>query len=166
LDELIKAEGDRAAKLDDKAGKISAVLAVALAIGGTFGVSLVEKVSLSLLRTSMRIALLLAIIYILMGGWLALFSGNSAKPEGGYGPDWEARLSKEKSMDKQPRVEALVNFEIANLIRNNNISGALQCIRNGAALFFFVLLLAVADPMIPICIGLYENVISLIHCGR
>jgi hypothetical protein len=164
LDDLVKAESERAAQLDDKAGKIGAVLALALTIGGAFGVSLIEQMSLLQLKQPVRIMLLLAIIYILMGGWLALFSGNSAKPQGDYGPDWEAELSAERACDKRPRVAVLVSFELTNLIRNNNISGALQCVRNGAALFFIVLALAAADPLIPVCIRACERATDLLRC--
>ncbi|MGO9606562.1 MAG: hypothetical protein ACLQAT_24755 [Candidatus Binataceae bacterium] len=163
LDELIGAESGRALKLDEKAGKISAVLALALTIGGSFGISLIEKVSTLQLRVPMRFALLISVMYMIAGGSLAFFSGSAAKPHGGYGPDWEALLSGNRNQDKQPRVEALVDFENANLIRNNDISGALSCIRNGMLVFFLVLLLAVADPLVPVFIKVWAWSIGLLR---
>jgi hypothetical protein len=149
LDELIKAESDRAAKLDDKAGKISAVLVLALTIGGAFGTSLIDTVSRPKCKAPMRFGLLLSVVYILLGGWLAFRSGSAAKPQGGYGPDWETLLSGNSSQNKEPRVEALVSFEFANLISNNNISGALDCVRNGIVIFFVLLLVVLLDRICP-----------------
>ncbi|MEI7876163.1 MAG: hypothetical protein WCK95_28890, partial [Alphaproteobacteria bacterium] len=73
-----------------------------------------------------------SMIYIMVGGFWALLSGSSAKAQSGYGPDWEVEIADAKDEPKQPRVKALISFELQNLMRNNDLSGALDCIRNGA----------------------------------
>jgi hypothetical protein len=166
LDDLIQTERDRASKLDDKATKITAVLAIALTIGSSFGKSIVDKVSTPELRISVQFGLFLSMMYIVLGGWLGLFSGISAKPQRGYGPDWEVQLSQDNSASKQPRIEALIHFETANLIRSNDISGALQCVRNGVIIFFAVMLLAVTDPLIPSLVHFFAIAKAWLHCSR
>jgi hypothetical protein len=146
LDRLVKSERERASKLDSKAAGIAAVLVVALTVGGTFAAALVDKISTPSIKTLAQLGLLLSASYILLGGWLGLFNGLAAKPQRGYGPDWEAGLSEDPA-NKGPRVEALIDFEIANILRNNNIYGALLCVGNGIVMFFAFVLLAFADGL-------------------
>jgi len=162
LDELIKAEHERADKLEDKAARITAVLALALTIGGTLGISLVGEVSISWLQLALKISLYMSMFYLLIAGWSALFSGSAARPRGGYGPDWEAQLAYRRVEDKQLRVQALVEFEFNNLLLNNDIYGALVCVRNGAFIFFVVLVIASVDALAPAMHDLWNEMLRFV----
>jgi|HubBroStandDraft_6_1064221.scaffolds.fasta_scaffold630396_1 hypothetical protein len=149
LDELLIAERERARRLEGKAVNISATLALAVTIGSSFAKALTDSVPLPHMKMLMQCGLLISMTYFILGAAYG-FSGISTKPHSGYGPDWEAQLIDDHAMDKGPRVEALVNYELANLIRNNDISGALECIRNGTIFLFAVIFLRFAEPFAPL----------------
>ena len=147
LDALIQTERERAKAIDEKAAKVTTVLAIGLTIGSTFAKSISDTVSIPILKTIVQLGLFIAMLYIVAGGLIGLMSGSLPKPQGGYGPDWEVDLVRAKRAPKRPRIDVLVEFEITNLIRNNDVSTALLCVRNGAIAFSIVVLLAEADPL-------------------
>ena len=141
LDELLQSEDARAKKLEEKAGKITVVIAVALTIGSTFAKVVIDGVPDGSVKAIAQGALLVSMAFIVLGGFWALFSGMSAKAQRGYGPTWEVELLRAKATPKRPRVEALVLFELQNIMRNNDIAGALGCVRNGVVFFAIAMVL-------------------------
>lgn len=149
LDDLIKAEGERATKIEDKAAKITGVLAVSLTISTAFGKSILDSSSLEWVGVIVRGCLLVSTAYLMLGGWIGLHVGSSPKWRGGYGPDWAVQLIQEQAEPKTPRVDVLVHYEINNILRNNDVSGALSCIRNGFIAFSIAIALVIVEPLLP-----------------
>lgn len=153
LDDLIKAESERATTIEDKAAKITGVLALSLTIGTAVGKSILDSSSLEWVGVIVRVCLLASTAYLLFGGWIGLRVGSGPTRRGGYGPDWEVQLIQEQAVPETPRVEVLVNYEINNILRNNHVSGALYCIRNGLIAFSIAFALAIVEPFLTHPVG-------------
>lgn len=149
LDGLIKAESERATTIEDKAAKITGVLAVSLTIGTAFGKSILDSLSIEWVGDIVRGCLLVSTAYLLFGGWIGLRVGTGPTKRGGYGPDWEVQLIQEQAEPKTPRVDVLVHYEISNLLRTNDVTGALFCIRNGFIVFSIAIALVIVEPLLP-----------------
>jgi hypothetical protein len=148
LDELIKDEHDRAKSFDDKAAKITAVLAIALTIGSTFAKSIVDEVARPSLKLGVRGGLIISMLYIVAGGWIGFVGGTKPRREIGYGADWEVLLKKNKSDTKRRKIDALARFEQINLLKSNEIDGALSCVRNGIVILTSTLLTVISESLL------------------
>lgn len=145
LQRLLREEDARASALEDKSAKVSVVLGIGLTIGGTIGKSLADGVSIPWLRIAVFVGLLIAMLYLLWGGWLAFRSGMTAKPRMAIGADWAVEAQKKR---KSSRIAALIHFEKTNLIRNNDISVAVDCVRNGLIVFAAVVVMVLSAPLL------------------
>jgi hypothetical protein len=161
LDKLLISERERAKSLEDKAGKLTAVLAVAFTIGGTFGKSFVEDIAPSGVKNVIRIGLLISMGFLLWGGLHGLIRGTATREQMGYGPDWELQLLKSPNK-KRARAEALVHFELANILRSNDVAVALACVRNSGIMFSVTVMYAFVAP---IAESIYTWLTSLVR-GR
>jgi hypothetical protein len=148
LDDLIFKERARASAIEDKATRVTAVLAIALTIGGTLAKPMIDNINGPHLKMIVQIGMPVAMAYLVTGGLVGLFSGSRARRQSGYGPDWEVELQNADLLPKGLRVRTLIEFEISNLMRTNELSAALSCVRNGFICFFIATAAATIDPLI------------------
>lgn len=145
LDKLLEREQQRAKAIEDKTAKLTAIFAVALTIGTTFSATLAANFG-GALKTWWGLALVLACLYIFLGGWISL-DGMANRAIFGYGPDWELAVKKSKA-PKALRVDALARWEVSNTRLALLNTAAIQCVRNGFLLFFIGTMLALSQPFI------------------
>ena len=133
--ERLKEERARAAALDEKTFKLTLSLAIGLTIVGTAITALIEKVPSPIGKLGIAIGLAIAIIYILLGGLLALGAMRTL-PAYGYGTRFA--LAQSAGATVPPLADALARQETVNQRRHLRNEAAQQMLRNG----FLVLLVA------------------------
>lgn len=137
---FLAADGARAKELDEKLQKLTAVLSVAVTVGGLVSQTLLGGVTASWLKTVIAITFLLAELYLVVGVVVG-FDGLRPRPRYGYGPGF-LRLMAEGGKAKQDELVRAANGSLRdNMIRANQVSAAATAIRNGVLLFAFAVVL-------------------------
>lgn len=137
---FLAAEGARAKELDEKLQKMTAVLSVAVTVGGLVGQTLLGGVTASWLKTAIAITFLIAELYLVIGVMVG-FDGLRPRPRYGYGPGF-LRLMAAGGKAKQDELVRAANGSLRdNMIRGNQASAAATAIRNGVLVFAFAVIL-------------------------
>lgn len=137
---FLAADGVRAKELDEKLQKLTAVLSVAVTVGGLVGQTLLGGVTASWLKTAIAITFLIAELYLVVGVVVG-FDGLRPRPRYGYGPGF-LRLMAEGGKAKQDELVRAANGSLRdNMIRANQASAAATAIRNGVLVFAFAIVL-------------------------
>lgn len=137
---FLAADGARAKELDEKLQKLTAVLSVAVTVGGLVGQTLLGGVTASWLKTAIAITFLVAELYLVVGVVVG-FDGLRPRPRYGYGPGF-LRLMAAGGKAKQDELVRAANGSLRdNMIRANQASAAATAIRNGVLVFAFAVVL-------------------------
>jgi hypothetical protein len=137
---FLAADGARAKELDEKLQKLTAVLSVAVTVGGLVGQTLLGGVTASWLKTAIAITFLVAELYLVVGVVVG-FDGLRPRPRYGYGPAF-LRLMAAGGKAKQDELVRAANGSLRdNMIRANQASAAATAIRNGVLVFAFAVVL-------------------------
>ena len=137
---FLAADGARAKELDEKLQKLTAVLSVAVTVGGLVGQTLLGGVTESWLKTAIAITFLVAELYLVVGVVVG-FDGLRPRPRYGYGPGF-LRLMAAGGKAKQDELVRSANGSLRdNMIRANQASAAASAIRNGVLVFAFAVVL-------------------------
>ncbi len=137
---FLAADGARAKELDEKLQKLTAVLSVAVTVGGLVGQTLLGGVTASRLKTAIAITFLVAELYLVVGVVVG-FDGLRPRPRYGYGPGF-LRLMAAGGKVKQDELVRAANGSLRdNMIRANQASAAASAIRNGVLVFAFAVVL-------------------------
>ena len=147
LADRLKEEHERARNLDEKTTKMTLAFGLALPILGAAAI-LTAHLSKYFALTE-TIGVVVSVIYILIGGLLAL-SGLRVAQTFGYGTKFRAE-KKSAGDPLQYLVEQLLRQETQNTIRQIRNEAAFQCLRNGfgafgVSLLFYILALYSAQP--------------------
>lgn len=147
-DELLKQldlEWERAKFLDDKLFKLTTALSVAVTAGGALAKTLMASVA-GWALSGWVFALLLYAIILLFTGAIMGFSGLRPKARPGYGVDFALRIQRPSRPAKLEIADALLSYELTNMLRANEASAANVAIRNGVLAFATALLIALFAP--------------------
>lgn len=140
---FLAADGARAKELDEKLQKLTAVLSVAVTVGGLVGQTLLGGVTASWLKTAIAITFLVAELYLVVGVMVG-FDGLRPRPRYGYGPGF-LRLMAAGGKAKQDELIRAANGSLRdNMIRANQASAAASAIRNGVLVFAFAVVLGLS----------------------
>lgn len=139
LEKRILEEHERAKLLDEKTFKMTLSLALGLTILGSVTAVLLRDVGQSTIATLMRSGVTLSILYIFIGGFIALTS-LATLPTFGYGTGFKVEANT-TAAPVEVYVDALLRQETANQIRQVRNEAAFQALRNGFVLFGIVLIL-------------------------
>lgn len=143
--EVIGAEWERAKSLDDKLTKTTAALSISSAIGGAAARPLLDGLATSPMKVVVFVFLLFAIVSVFSGVIMG-FAGLRPKARGGIGPDFATATRTDSAAAKDACVHALAGFEVSNMRRSNEASGANAAIRNGIMAFVLATLLGLFAP--------------------
>jgi len=136
LGKRLSEERDRAKAMDEKTFKMTLALTVGLTVLGSTTTLLVHGVPFEKLRPLVAALAVLAIVYSLFGGFLALGALRTL-PSFGYGTDFVIRAKSDRAFV----VGCLVSQEIMNIVRHLRNESAYQCLRNGCMCLFAAVLL-------------------------
>ncbi len=137
---FLATDGARARELDEKLQKLTAVLSVAVTVGGLVGQTLLGEVTAPWLKTAIAITFLVAELYLVVGVVVG-FDGLRPRPRYGYGPGF-LRLMAAGGRAKQDELVRAANGSLRdNMIRANQASAAATAIRNGVLVFAFAVVL-------------------------
>jgi len=145
---LLVDEWDRAKLLDDKLFKQTAVLSVAVTAAGVASRSVLDAMPAGVVKIFVFGVILYAILS-LFGGVLIGFSGVRPKERAGYGPDFALLIRHDNKASASLLADALMHFEITNLLRANEASAANATIRNGVVAFALAMILSLFLPAKP-----------------
>jgi hypothetical protein len=137
---FLAADGARAKELDEKLQKLTAVLSVAVTVGGLVGQTLLGGVTESWLKTAIAITFLVAELYLVVGVVVG-FDGLRPRPRYGYGPGFLRLMAAAGKAKKDELVRAANGSLRDNMIRANQASAAASAIRNGILVFAFAVVL-------------------------
>lgn len=143
--EVIGAEWERAKSLDEKLTKTTAALSISSAIGGAAARPLLDGLATSPMKVVVFVFLLFAIVSVFSGVIMG-FAGLRPKARGGIGPDFATATRTASAAAKDACVQALAEFEVSNMRRSNEASGANAAIRNGIMAFVLATLLGLFAP--------------------
>lgn len=142
---LIDQEWERARALDDKLGKLTAVLSIAVTLTGAAARTVLDSFPAGTIRGLAAILVIYAIASLFAGA-LVGFSGLRPKPRFGYGPDFAVQVRHPTKASAGRAADALAQFECWNAIRANESLAAVLAIRNGVVAFS---VLALASLLLP-----------------
>lgn len=148
LRSVISDEWERAKALDEKLVKTTAALSISGAIGGAAARPLLDGLASSPAKSVVFACLLFAIISLFSGVVMG-FAGLRPKARGGIGPDFAVKTLKDDAAARTSCVEALAGFEVSNMRRANEASGANTAIRNGILAFVLATLIGLFAPRAP-----------------
>lgn len=132
-------EHERARMLDDKTSKMTLSLGLGLAILGSVAAVLLKELGTSGIAVFMVWVLAVSVIFILIGGFIALTSLRTM-PTYGYGTEFKVK-AKTADPSVEVYVDALLRQEKANQIRQVRNEAAIQTLQIGFVLFVIVLFL-------------------------
>jgi hypothetical protein len=139
LERRIVEEHERARLLDEKTSKMTLFLALGLTILGSVVAVLLRDVGTSPIAVAMKYGLLLSILFVFIGGYIALTSLGTM-PTFGYGTAFRVK-AKTAAAPAEVILDALVRQETANQVRQVRNEAAFQSLRNGCFVFAVVLIL-------------------------
>lgn len=142
---VISDEWDRAKSLDEKLTKTTAALSVISAIGGAAARPLLDGLAPSPFKLVVFVLVLFAIVSVFSGVVMG-FAGLRPKARGGIGPDFAAATRTDSAIAKTACIDALAGFEVSNMRRSNEASGANAAIRNGITAFVLATLVGLFAP--------------------
>lgn len=145
LKALAAAEWQRSKDLDDKLSKLTAVLSVALTISGVVTKMVADGLSSSLLGTLTMLLMFLAMVFFFVGA-LVGFGGLRPKPKFGYGGTYLRILAEGGDRADAELKGVASSFQVANAIRANFGSAAIDLIRNGIIAFALGIALSAFAP--------------------
>ncbi len=134
LKALAASERQRSKDLDEKLYKLTAVLSIALAISGVATKMVSGDISSTWYGTLAIILMFLA-MFFLFCGILIGFSGLRPKPTYGYGGTYLHILQVGGETAEKELEGVVSSFQVANAIRANYGSAAIDLIRNGVIAF-------------------------------
>lgn len=143
---LLAEEWERAKLLDDKLFKQTAALSVAVTAAGVASKSVLDAMPAGPARTAVFAVILYAILS-LFGGVLIGFSGVRPKARAGYGPDFALLTRHDNKAAKAELADALMHFEITNIMRANEAYAANAIIRNGVVAFAIAMTVSLFLPL-------------------
>lgn len=143
LEDRIKEEHKRATSIDDKSVKLTVGFAIGSAALSISSTQLIKMMKNEILIIVCMVAVIIAVFYTLIGGWIAL-GGLRTSSIYGYGTKF---ISDVKSSDnsKHLYVQALVLQEKANILRHLRNESSYQNLRNGILCLFIAFILFVTD---------------------
>jgi hypothetical protein len=139
LGKRIAEEHERARLLDEKTSKMTLFLALGLTILGSVVAVLLRDVGASPIAVAMKYGLLVSILFVFIGGYIALTSLGTM-PTFGYGTAFCVK-AKTAAAPTEVVLDALLRQETANQIRQVRNEAAFQSLRNGCFVFAVVLIL-------------------------
>ncbi len=134
LKALAASERQRSKDLDEKLSKLTAVLSIALAISGVATKMVSDGISSTSYGTLAIILMFLAMFFLFCGTLIG-FSGLRPKPTYGYGGTYLHILQVGGETAEKELKEVVSSFQVANAIRANYGSVAIDLIRNGVIAF-------------------------------
>jgi hypothetical protein len=139
LEIRIREEHERAKLLDEKTFRMTLSLSLALTIVGSVVAKCLKDIATSPIATAMQYGMIFSLVYILIGGYIALTSLRTL-PTFGYGTAFKV-AAKTAADPVEVYVDALLRQETANQIRQVRNEAAFQHLRNGCIPFAIVLTL-------------------------
>ena len=127
-------EWDRAKDLDEKLFKVTTALSVAVTAAGVASKTVLDTLSTGPVKVGIT-AVLLYSIGSLFAGVLMGFAGLRPKERAGYGPDFALQIRHDNQAAAEAIADALMHFEVNNLVRSNEATAANMAIRNGVIAF-------------------------------
>lgn len=143
--ELLDQEWERAKHLDDKLFKATTGLSVAVSAAGVASKSVLDALSPGAFKIAITCALLYAIVS-LFAGVIMGFKGLRPKQRPGYGPDFAVRIRQVSRSTAREISDALMHFEIKNLIVSNEATAANMAMRNGVIAFAIAMTVSLFIP--------------------
>jgi hypothetical protein len=147
LKDYVQSEWTRSKELDDKLAKLTAVLSVALTVGGTVAKIIVDGFGVSYLATLVVIVMLASMACFLAGALIG-FRGIQPKSRYGYGAAYLVMVAKGGDEAQRAMIAAASAFQVSNAIRSNQASAAVDLVRNGIVLFGLAIAVSlfISDP--------------------
>lgn len=152
--ELLDQEWERAKHLDDKLFKATTGLSVAVSAAGVASKTVLDSLSAGPFKVAITCVLLYAIAS-LFAGVIMGFKGLRPKQRPGYGPDFAVRTRRASQATSREIADALMHFEIKNLIVSNEATAANMAMRNGVIAFALAMTTSLfipgkpANPQVP-----------------
>lgn len=134
LKDYVQSEWTRSKELDDKLAKLTAVLSVALTVGGTVAKTIVDGFGVSFLE-SLVVVVMLGSMACFLAGALIGFRGIQPKSRYGYGAAYLVMIAKGGDEARKAMIAAASAFQVSNAVRSNQASAAVDLVRNGIVLF-------------------------------
>jgi hypothetical protein len=134
LKDLAASERQRSKDLDEKLSKLTAVLSIALTISGVATKMVSDSISTTSYGTLAIILMFLAMFFLFCGTLIG-FSGLRPKPTFGYGGTYLHILQVGGETAEKELKGVVSSFQVANAIRANYGSAAIDLIRNGVIAF-------------------------------
>lgn len=134
LEKYLDTEWTRAKELDEKLNKLTALLSVAVTVGGVVSKTVFDGLAATWIKTVIALLLFLSMGMFLWGAMIG-FSGLCPKPRYGYGAGYLRLIMQGGDQAEDAMREAVSAFQIMNTIRSNEASTAIRLIRNGVIVF-------------------------------